>query len=65
MYRIAEQIVAIMPDYVMIVLSTPNIYIEIIHVLFHISLGIIPRPPYQPETQSRDDSRDDMQNVMY
>jgi hypothetical protein len=32
---------------------------------YHISPGIIPRPPYQPETQSRDDSRDDMENIMY
>jgi hypothetical protein len=26
---------------------------RLIHDLFHISPGIIPRPPYQPETQSR------------
>jgi hypothetical protein len=31
------------------------------HDLFH----IIPRPPYQPETQSKDDSRDDMENVIF
>jgi hypothetical protein len=37
------------------------VYERLIHDLLH----IIPRPPYQPETQSRDDSRDNMENVIF
>ena len=36
---------------------------RLIHGHFHIGLVIIPRPPYWPETQSRDDNQANMGTV--
>ena len=38
---------------------------RLIHGHFHIGLVIIPRPPYWPETQSRDDNQANMEMLMY
>jgi hypothetical protein len=34
-------------------------------IFMGVEMGIIPIPAYQPERQSRADSRDDMEKVMY
>ena len=41
-----------------------NIY-RLTHEHFHIGLVIIPRLPYWPETQSRDDNQANMEMPMY
>ena len=38
---------------------------RLIHGHFHIGLVIIPRPPYWPETESRDDNQANMEMPMY
>ena len=38
---------------------------RLIHGHFHIGLVIIPRPPYWPETESRDDNQANVEMTMY